>query len=185
MKTTLLTTIGRLIYRLRGWTFEPLPDDWQSRQVIIAFPHAEWLDTAMAFGGFAMVRQKGHVLVKKEAFTKTNTWLLNRIGAIAVDRKAKGGVVGQMIEEFAKRDVFQLSIVPQGTRRNDASVKTGFWYIAKGAGVPVVCWYFDHNSKRTRWVGRLIPGDDIAADLQEIGAMYAAAGFDIPGLPSS
>jgi 1-acyl-sn-glycerol-3-phosphate acyltransferase len=136
----------------------------------------------MAFAGFAMVRQKGHVIVKKEAFRWPLSWLLRSIGAIPVDRSSASGLVAQLAGEFARRDTFQLALVPEGTRRSGAKVRTGFWYIAKAANVPIVCWYLDAKERRTRWVGRLMPGDDLQADLRRIKAMYAAAGLDIPGI---
>ena len=41
--------IGKLIYLLRGWTFEPLPPYWKEKQVLIGFPHTKAMDTVMAF----------------------------------------------------------------------------------------------------------------------------------------
>ena len=60
--------LARLIYRLRGWSFEPLPDYWEEKQVIIGFPHRSNLDTVMAFAGFLRVQIRGHVLIKDAWF---------------------------------------------------------------------------------------------------------------------
>ena len=78
----LLRVLGRAIFTLRGWSFEPLPDYWAAKQVVIGFPHRSWIDTVMAFAGFAMVRQRGHVIVKREAFRWPFSPLLRGIGAI-------------------------------------------------------------------------------------------------------
>jgi 1-acyl-sn-glycerol-3-phosphate acyltransferase len=176
---------GKVIFRLRGWTFSPLPDGWQDKQVIIGFPHAAWADTAMAFSGFAIAGVKGHVIVKKEAFRWPFGWMLRKVGGISVDRSTSAGVVEQMVHEFQKRDHFQLALVPEGTRKRGAPIKTGFWHIAKGAGVPIVCWYLDAPRKQTHWLGRIEVSDDIHHDLIAIRRLYAVAGYEIEGISKS
>lgn len=182
MRKSLLQLIGRLIYALRGWSFEPLPSYWEGKQIIIGFPHSTWIDTVMAFAGFAIVCERGQVMVKREAFVWPLTILLRAFGAVRVDRRSASGVVEQMAAEFASRESFQLALVPEGTRRGASRIRTGFWHIAKAAQVPIVCWFLDAKSRRTRWVGRIVPSEDLAADLREIKRMYAAAGLDITAI---
>lgn len=181
-KHTPLKMLGKAIFKIRGWRFDPLPVYWQPKQVIIGFPHSALIDTAMAFAGFAIVEQKGHIIVKKEAFRGPLAPFLRWLGAVPIDRSSPTGLVEQIVTEFQSRDVFQLALVPEGTRNGTARVKTGFWHIARGAGVPIVCWYLDSTHKRTRWVGSFEPSDDLQADLQRIKAMYAAAGHEIVGI---
>lgn len=182
MRQTLLRVAGLMIFKLRGWSFDPIPTEWVPKQVLIAFPHTALADTAMALAGFAIIRQKGHVIMKREAFRWPLSSILRRLGAIPVDRSTSNGVVEQMVREFASREAFQLALVPEGTRRGCAKVRTGFWHIAKAAQVPIVCWYIDSEGKRTRWVGRLNPSDDVEADLRLIKQMYAAAGHVIDAI---
>ena len=182
MASIVTKAIGATVYKLRGWTFEPLPDYWRPRQVIIGFPHTSNLDTFMAFAGFLKVGQKGHVMIKKSWFFWPMRPLLDGLGGIPVDRGAATGVVGQMAQVFAERDTFQLALVPEGTRKGVARIKTGFWHIAKAANVPIVLWYLDNANKRTRWLGQLQPGDDMKADLAEIKRRYAEAGHVIAGI---
>ena len=176
--------VARTVYAARGWTFEPLPDYWSPRQVVIGFPHRSNLDTVMAFAGFMRVGVRGHILIKDSAFFWPLSAILDGLGGIPVDRSAAGGVVGQMVAEFEARDDFTLALVPEGTRKGVAQLKTGFWHIARAADVPIVCWYLDAAHKRTRWVGALRPSDSLEADLETIAELYAAAGFTIPGRPA-
>lgn len=182
MRKRLLRVLGRTVFALRGWSFEPLPDNWEKKQVVIGFPHSSNIDTALAFAGFAIAEQKGHVIVKKEAFRWPFGGFLRGLGAIPIDRGSASGLVAQMAKEFAARETFQLALVPEGTRKSGAKVKTGFWYIAKAAKVPILCWYLDHRQRRTRWLGRLMPGDDLQEDLRRIKRMYADAGHVIEGI---
>jgi 1-acyl-sn-glycerol-3-phosphate acyltransferase len=175
----MLKLLGTVIYKTRGWTFESLPDYWQPKQVIIGFPHTTWQDTMMAFAGFAMVEQKGHIVVKKEAFRWPLGGMLKGLGGVAIDRKSPTGLVAQLVAEFEARETFQLALVPEGTRKGAARLRTGFWHVAKGAGVPIVCWYLDGVNKRTRWLGQFEPGDDLDADLRLIRKLYGDAGHEI------
>lgn len=182
MYQNFLSHVGRTIYALRGWTCAPLPPYWQKKQVIIGFPHTTIMDTVMAFSGFAIVKKKGHVLVRNQDFRWPYGELLKKLGAIPVDRSQQTGLVKQMADEFEQRDEFHLALVPEGTRRGVQKIKTGFWYIAKEAKVPIVCWYLDNQNKRTIWVGQLIPGDSLAADLEAIRKMYQNVGWEIKGI---
>lgn len=179
MASVALKLMGKALFKVRGWTFDPLPDYWGPKQAIIGFPHTAWIDTAMAFGGFAMVEQKGHIIIKQEAFRWPYAGLLRRLGAVPIDRSAPTGLVEQVAAEFHARDTFQLALVPEGTRNGSDPLKTGFWYIARSAKVPIVCWYIDSHTKRTRWLGTFEPSDDLQADLARVKAIYAAAGHDI------
>ncbi|MFW7381918.1 MAG: 1-acyl-sn-glycerol-3-phosphate acyltransferase [Oligoflexus sp.] len=182
MSKNLSSLAGRAFFKLRGWNFAPLPPFWQDKQVIIGFPHTTVLDTVMAFAGFSIVKKKGHVLVKSEAFRWPFAALLNKLGAIPVDRNAKAGLVAQMVEEFQKRDEFHLSLVPEGTRHGVSKLKTGFWHIAKAAKVPIVCWYLDNENKRTVWAGQVWPSESLDEDLKKIKQLYAQVGYHIQGI---
>ena len=111
--------------------------------------------------------------------------LLRALGGIPVDRGAPGGVVGQMVDEFSKRENFTLAIVPEGTRKGVVRLKTGFWHIAKSANVPIVCWYLDPVNKRTRWVGKIQPSASLDEDLRLISQLYEQVGFTIPAVETS
>lgn len=65
---TLLSLTGTLFYGLTNWTFEPLPDYFRNKHVIIGFPHTSNMDTIRAFFGFKIVKKTGHIMIKKEWF---------------------------------------------------------------------------------------------------------------------
>ncbi|MBU2451865.1 MAG: acyl-phosphate glycerol 3-phosphate acyltransferase, partial [Proteobacteria bacterium] len=118
--------------------------------------------------------------VKAEWFFFPMSILLRSLGGMPVKRDATSGFVGSVIKEFEKRENLILALVPEGTRKNVTAIKTGFWFIAKGANVPIICWYLDNQAKRTRWIGRVDPGQSLEADLLKIQEIYKTAGFSIP-----
>lgn len=163
-----------------GWRFEPLPPYFQKKHVIIGFPHTSNMDTVRAFTGFKIARLTGHVMIKKEWFRWPMSIFLKSIGGIPVDRRVAQGVVGQMVDQFQKRDAFLLAIVPEGTRKGVKTIKTGFWHIAKDAKVSIICWYLDNDNKITRWLGEVIPTDSKINDMLSIQDIYKKAGYTFP-----
>ena len=119
-------------------------------------------------------------MIKKEWFFWPLSLVLKALGGIPVHRDSPQGVVGQMVARFQDNPEFLLAMVPEGTRREVKTIKTGFWHIAKEAQVSIVCWYLDNPNKVTRWLGEVVPGEDKASDLRKIQAIYADAGYTFP-----
>jgi hypothetical protein len=177
---TILSYAGQMLYFLMGWRFEPLPPYVSNKHVIIGFPHTSNIDTVRAFTGFRIIKRTGHIMIKKEAFFWPLSILLHALGGIPVDRRAPQGAVEQMVDVFNSRDEFLLAIVPEGTRKKIRTIKTGFWHIARGASVSIICWYMDNEHKTARWLGEIIPGEDKMADLVRIRDLYEKAGYRFP-----
>ncbi len=175
-----MSLVGRFFFWLTGWHFEPLPPYFAGKHVIIGFPHTCNMDTVRAFIAFRIFRLTGHIMIKKQWFFWPMSWFLTFIGGIPIDRKASIGMVDQMADTFARHDEFYLAIVPEGTRSQVRTIKTGFWHIAKAADVSIICWYLDNTNKVTRWLGELKPGDSLKEDLLTIHGWYANAGYSFP-----
>src|SRR5690606_16253851 len=98
--------------------------------------------------------------------------VLRRMGIIPVDRSASHGVVDQSIELIRRHPKFWYGLAPEGTRKPVERWKTGFWKIAKAAGVPVLPAYF-HYGRRIVGVGPLFElGEDMDADIARIQSWY-------------
>ena len=177
---TLLSLAGKFFYKSTNWKFEPLPDYFRNRHVIIGFPHKSNMDTIRAFFGFKIIKRTGHIMIKKEWFFWPLSFFFKTLGGIPVFRNSPQGVVGQMVKIFNERDDFLLAIVPEGTRKDTKTIKTGFWQIAKKADVSIICWYLDNNNKITKWLGEVIPGTDMAEDVIKIQKIYNDAGYKFP-----
>ena len=66
----------------------------------------------------------------------------------------------------------QLIVPPEGTRSKARYWKTGFYYIALGAQVPIVMAYMDYAGKRSGLGPVFEPTGDIEADMAAIKAFY-------------
>jgi hypothetical protein len=80
--------------------------------------------------------------------------------------------VQQSIDEFKRHERMALIITPEATRKRGRRWKTGFYHIALGAGVPIVCGFLDF---RRKFVGPglvIYPSGDMAADMCLIRDFY-------------
>lgn len=176
----LLSQVGRLVYFLMGWTYDPLPDFWEKKAVVIGFPHTQNMDTVRALTYIKIVKLNARLLVKASWFFFPMSILLKSLGGLPVNRDKAQGFVGSVITEFNQRDKLVVALVPEGTRKQVATIKTGFWHIAKGANVPIICWYLNNKTKHTQWLGKIHPGNSLEEDLLRIKKIYEKAGFSIP-----
>lgn len=163
--------IGRSVLRLGGWKvagyFPDLP-----KLVIIAAPHSSAWDVVWGLAAKLALGVDAKFMGKAELFRGPLGWLLRKLGGVPTNRDAPGGIVGEMQRNFAENERFWLAIAPEGTRRQVAHWKTGFWRIAHAARVPVLCMYF-HYPEKTVGVGELIHlSEDPAGDLSRILHFY-------------
>ncbi|MBW3549905.1 MAG: hypothetical protein KY442_03505, partial [Proteobacteria bacterium] len=85
---------------------------------------------------------------------------------------APQGVAEQIAQRMRAADRYWFGIAPEGTRKPVQRWKTGFWKIARAAGVPVLPAYF-HYPDRVIGIGPLfVPSDDMQADLARLRAWY-------------
>lgn len=155
-----------------GWRIlGTLPD--RARLIVIAAPHSSWWDGVWGLLFKVALGIDIAFMGKRELFRGPLGWVLRRMGGIPIERSAAHGVVEQMIARFDDRPRLWLGIAPEGTRRQVAKWRSGFWQIARGAGVPILPVAFDYPTK-TITLGPLFePGADLAADLAALRAFYA------------
>ena len=138
--------MGRTVLRLGGWT---MAGDFPSepKLVIIAAPHSSGWDAVWGLAAKVAMGMRVVVIGKQELFRWPLGWLLRRFGIMPVDRARAHGVVDQVVERFNQSDMMWFVLAPEGTRKRVEHWKTGFWHIARDAGVPVVCAYFHYPTK--------------------------------------
>jgi 1-acyl-sn-glycerol-3-phosphate acyltransferase len=163
--------VCRWLFARFGWrVVGELPD--VPKLVAIAAPHSSNWDVIWGLLVKVGLRLDVHFIGKREAFFWPLGWLLRRFGGIPIDRKAAQGVVEEMAAQFAAHDAFWLAIAPEGTRKKVQEWKSGFWRIARAAGVPILPVYFHYPEKIIGFGPLFHPTDDAEADMARIRAFY-------------
>ncbi len=160
-------------FKLQGWTVEgqaPRP----RRFVIIAAPHTSNWDFVYFLGGADALGLDLSFMGKDSLFKGPLGRAMSDLGGIPVDRSKSNNAVEAMVAEFARRDEFMLTIAPEGTRGKAREWKTGFYHIALGAKVPIVCGLMDYRRKVVGLGPAMIPTGDYEADMVRLGEYYRA-----------
>lgn len=167
----MLVPIGKLLLKLIGWRAEgTLPD--VPKFMLIAAPHtSSWdLPVMLAIGYAFNVWPKW--MGKKELFRWPFGWFMKAIGGIPIDRSKRSNMVEQVVEIFNRSERLILAVPPEGTRKKAEYWKTGFYYIALGAKVPVVMGFLDYGRKAGGFGPALMPTGDIHADFAVLREFY-------------
>lgn len=162
----------RALLRASGWRLVGHVPNVR-KLVLIAAPHSSWWD---GIWGLLMKIGMGldvGFMAKRELFRGPLGWLLRHLGGIPITRHSARGVVEQMIDTFRATDALWLGLTPEGTRRQVAEWKTGFWHIAQQAGVPVFPVAFHYPDKSIHLGSLHTMSDNIGADLARLRAFYA------------
>ena len=98
--------------------------------------------------------------------------LFNWLGGVPVDRGKRTSVTDQMVERFKTSERFQLAVTPEGTRKRAKDWKKGFYYIAQGAGLPIILVAIDYAKKCITAEKVIHPSGDLDKDMREIKLYY-------------
>jgi 1-acyl-sn-glycerol-3-phosphate acyltransferase len=109
---------------------------------------------------------------KHTAFRKPFGGLLRRLGGIAINRTAAHGVVEQIAQQFRQAAKLVVVVAPSGTRSKRDYWKSGFYWIAHTAQVPILCTYLDYSRKRAGIGLSFVPTGDISRDMDRIREFY-------------
>ena len=164
--------IGRLWMWIFGWTVDGEPPQ-VAKAVIIATPHTSNWDLPHMLAASWVLRMKIAWLGKHTLFRPPLGWLLRLLGGMPVDRSAPHGLVQQAADAFADTDALFLAVPPSGTRKKRDHWKSGFYWIAHTAHVPIVAGYLDFSRKQATVRLTIEATGDVEADMDRLRAFYA------------
>ena len=148
---------------------EPLP----KKAVVIGAPHTSMFDAVLMKFAFWKAGRDIKWMVKNQAADKPVIGsLIKMLGGISIDRSAAHGVTHQVAQKAKAADEFLLVIAPKGTRAPRKYWKSGFYYIALEADIPVVLGFIDMTTKTYGWGPTYHLTGDIVKDMDVIRAFY-------------
>lgn len=162
--------LSKFIYsKVLGWKVVgnvTMSKDSVKKAVIIAAPHTSWEDFYIALLMRQVIGIKANFVAKKELFKWPFSYYFKAIGGAPLDRRPGQNKVEAIAKLFHNRDEFRLALSPEGTRKQVDNWKTGFYYIAKKANVPIIMFTFDFENKQNKISEPFYPTDDIEADFK-------------------
>jgi 1-acyl-sn-glycerol-3-phosphate acyltransferase len=171
---TTLRALSAGFLRLNGWTLEGALPPSARKCVFIAAPHTSNWDLPYTLMVSFVLGLDIHWMGKASIFRFPFGALMRWLGGIAVKREQSNNLVA--VSAQVLRDAegpLQLVVPPEGTRAAVRRWKTGFYYIALQAEVPIVMAYMDYERKLAGLGPVFVPTGDIEADMLQIKAFYA------------
>lgn len=110
---------------------------------------------------------------KDSLFTGWRGPIMRWMGGIAITRSTSNNVVAQTIEAFNAAERLIVAVPPEGTRSKVDKWKTGFYYIALGAKVPIALAFLDYKKRTGGFLAEFRPSGDTDKDIAEMRARYA------------
>jgi 1-acyl-sn-glycerol-3-phosphate acyltransferase len=167
-----LRVLGRAILSALGWHVEgEIPN--LPRCVVIIAPHTSNWDFVIGIATLLALDLRVTWLGKHQIFRGPFGPLCRRLGGVSVNRAAPDGVAEQAMAVLTPPRSAFLAIAPEGTRRKVERWKSGFWRIARAAGVPILPVAFDFRKRAVVFDALFTPTADYAADLQALQGRFS------------
>lgn len=168
--------LAKIIYfKLLGWKIvgnTNFSKDSVKKAVIIAAPHTSWHDFFVGLYLRKVTGVKTNFVGKKELFKWPFNYYFKGIGGRPIDRTSGQNKVQAIAKLFENEDEFRLTLAPEGTRKKVKAWRTGFYYIAKAAHVPIIMFTLDFKNKQNKVSEPFYPTDDMEADFKYMKSFY-------------
>ena len=164
------------LYKLAGWKVIGTPPYSIPKAIWVGTPHNSNWDLIISLGARATMGFDIGFLAKKELFKWYSGWLFRALDGYAVDRSRGNNLVDAVVETFQKNERMHIAITPEGTRGDVASLKSGFYYMALKAQVPLILVGFDYPRKAFVIHEPVWVTGDFSKDMRTIYDFYLTIG---------
>ena len=174
--------LSKFILKLIGWKYDDTQYPYHLDQFIVAVvPHTSNWDFPLGLLVRAGLQEKIRFAAKDSLFKPAFLGkIFEALGGYPIDRSGSLNTVDAIIKIFEKEEKFKLCIAPEGTRKKVDRLKTGFYYIAKGANIPLVLCKFDYGKKVVTFDAPFYTTDDKEQDFQYISSYFNGIKGKIP-----
>lgn len=176
--------LAKFIYfKVLGWQVignTNFSKDKIKKAVIIAVPHTSWHDFYIGILLRSVVNIKTNFVGKKELFVFPLGWFLRSVGGAPINRQSNENNVEAIAKLFEQHDEFRMTLAPEGTRKKVKEWRSGFYYIAKQAKVPIIMFTLDFQNKQNKISEPFYPTDDVEADFKYMYSFFEGVKGKIP-----
>ena len=157
--------LWNLIRKLAGWKIEGFDINSIPKALIIVAPHTSGWDVLVGLMTRGSLACKIGFMGKHTLFNPPFGFIFRWLGGVPVNRTKNSNLVDTIAEYFNSNAEFRIAMAPEGTRKKVDKLKTGFYFMAKKAHVPIIMAKFDYEHKTVGFSQPFMPSDDIDHDL--------------------
>lgn len=174
--------LWRLFLKLLGWRTDVVfPYHHVKKYIVLVGPHTSNWDFVIGLGYRTILGMgKARFLGKKELFRPPFGFIFYALGGTPVDRSSKQNMVDDVVRIFNQHEEFALAMAPEGTRKKVDKLKSGFYFIAKQAGVPYVLAGLDYKKKRAIFSELMYTTESKSDDFERVHSFFRTTEAKIP-----
>jgi len=155
-----------LFHKILGWRINGSFDPDVMKSVLMVLPHTSWHDFYIGLLTRGIVGLEMHYVAKKELFRFPFGAYFRYMGGSPLDRSGGRSKVDAIVSLFKSRSTFRMAIAPEGTRKKVSELKSGFYYIAYCAHVPIIPVAFDYGTRTVRIGDAFEPTGNYESDVK-------------------
>ncbi len=169
-----------ILKNIMGWKIEGDFDRSIKRAVLICVPHTSYVDFIISILARRILDVEINFVGKKELFNWPFGWYFRWMGGAPLNRNRAENKVEAIADLIKSKEEFRMALAPEGTRKKVNSWKTGYYFIAMNAEVPIIPISFNYPIK-TLTIGKAFcPTGDLEKDELILRAFYKGVIGKVP-----
>ncbi|MEO0367277.1 MAG: 1-acyl-sn-glycerol-3-phosphate acyltransferase [Pseudomonadota bacterium] len=126
-----------VIFRVLGWKMIGTPPQLK-KYLFVALPHTSNWDFVIGWMVSVALGLNLRIFVKDVFFVWPINHVCHWLGLLPVNRRESTNFTESVAEIFASADELHALITPEGTRAFQPNLKSGYYHLAKKAGIKIV-----------------------------------------------
>lgn len=140
--------------------------------MVLGAPHTSNFDYFLTLGLMHYYNVPLRYLIKDIFFKGPWAPIFRSLGGIPVDRSKAHNLVDQIVDTIKAQESMAIGVLPEGTRKKMDGWKSGFYYIAHGAQIPVYPALVDGPNKTLFMGSKIVTTGDIDKDMEVFAAFF-------------
>ncbi len=170
----MLKLFAIFLFTILGWELQGQMPANIKKCIVVGAPHTSNYDLIFAMAGFYKMKLPIRFLIKKDwlkYFPLRN--ILLSAGALGINRAKNNTMVDSLVELIkTSNENMAVLITPEGTRKRACKWKTGFYYAALQAKVPIFLAHLDYSKKLAVLGPSFMPTGCYKSDMQIVKEHY-------------
>ncbi len=169
-----------LFFKIMGWKIVGSIDPKIKKCVMMVIPHTSAHDFYLGIFTRGITGLEMNFVAKKELFRFPFGAYFRYMGGAPLDRSGGLNKVDSIAAIFDTNETFRLAVAPEGTRDYVSELKSGFYFIALKANVPIIPVAFDFGNKEVKIGKPFHPTANYEADLDVLKNHFMGVKGKIP-----
>ncbi|MBT8232559.1 MAG: acyltransferase [Saprospiraceae bacterium] len=168
----MMSKIAQFILKILGWKIVGEFPHHVKKKLLIAAPHTSNWDFPLGILVRTAIKANVKYVGKPSLFKPPLSWVMYPLGGMPVVIKEGQSFVENVVDMYKSTDEMTILIAPEGQRKKIEKFKTGFYYIANGAKVPILPVILDFAKKEFRFLDMIETHDNPKEEIPQIENLF-------------